>query len=128
MATADLIEEQDEQEQEHLGGGRFNRLLGALFVAIAMLGGVAAGALLMVGSQAAYAAPGTCTSTAVLTAGGNFGGVFTVNGGGTTVSSGGVTYNCIQQQDKLFSNFTFGQLPPTGTATLNFTTVGSWDL
>jgi type IV secretory pathway VirB10-like protein len=41
MATADVIEEQDEQGQEHLGGGRFNRLLGAVFVAIAMLGGVA---------------------------------------------------------------------------------------
>ena len=41
MATADLIQEQDEQEHEHLGGGRFNRLLGVVFVAIAMLGGVA---------------------------------------------------------------------------------------
>jgi hypothetical protein len=41
MATADLIHEQEEQEQEHLGGGRFNRLLGLVFVAIAMLGGVA---------------------------------------------------------------------------------------
>jgi len=41
MATADVIQDQDEQEQEHLGGGRFNRLLGVVFVAIAMLGGVA---------------------------------------------------------------------------------------
>ncbi len=41
MATADVIQEPDEQEQEHLGGGRFNRLLGVLFVAVAMLGGVA---------------------------------------------------------------------------------------
>ncbi len=41
MAPADLIHEQEEQEQEHLGGGRFNRLLGLVFVAIAMLGGVA---------------------------------------------------------------------------------------
>jgi type IV secretory pathway VirB10-like protein len=41
MANADLILEQDEQEHEHLGGGRFNRLLGVLFVAVAMLGGVA---------------------------------------------------------------------------------------
>ena len=41
MATADLIQEQDEQEQEHLGGGRFNRLLGVVFVAVAMVGGVA---------------------------------------------------------------------------------------
>ena len=36
MATADLIQEQEEQEQEHLGGGRFNRLLGVVFVAVAM--------------------------------------------------------------------------------------------
>src|SRR6202040_2653542 len=41
MATADVIQEQEEQEQEHLGGGRFNRLLGVVFVAVAMLGGVA---------------------------------------------------------------------------------------
>ncbi|MGH7880067.1 MAG: TrbI/VirB10 family protein, partial [Candidatus Binataceae bacterium] len=41
MATADLIHEQEEQEQEHLGGGRFNRLLGVVFVAVAMIGGVA---------------------------------------------------------------------------------------
>jgi len=39
MATADLIQEQE--EQEHLGGGRFNRLLGVVFVAVAMAGGVA---------------------------------------------------------------------------------------
>jgi P-type conjugative transfer protein TrbG len=41
MATADLIQEQEEQEQEHLGGGRFNRLLGVVFVLVAMAGGVA---------------------------------------------------------------------------------------
>ena len=41
MATADVIQEQEEQEQEHLGGGRFNRLLGVVFVVVAMVGGVA---------------------------------------------------------------------------------------
>ena len=41
MATTDVIQEQDEQEHQHLGGGRFNRLLGVVFVAVAMLGGVA---------------------------------------------------------------------------------------
>ena len=41
MATADPVQEQEEQEQEHLGGGRFKRLLGIVFVAIAILGGVA---------------------------------------------------------------------------------------
>ena len=41
MANADPVQEQEEQEQEHLGGGRFKRLLGIVFVAIAILGGVA---------------------------------------------------------------------------------------
>jgi hypothetical protein len=41
MATADMDQEQEEQEQEHLGGGRFNRLLSVVFVAVAMIGGVA---------------------------------------------------------------------------------------
>jgi type IV secretory pathway VirB10-like protein len=41
MANADVISEPEEQEQEHLGGGRFNRLLGVVFVVLAMMGGVA---------------------------------------------------------------------------------------
>ena len=41
MATVDPIHEQEQQEDEHLGGGRFNRLLGVVFVTVAMLGGVA---------------------------------------------------------------------------------------
>jgi type IV secretory pathway VirB10-like protein len=41
MATTDLIQEEEQQEQEHLGGGRFNRLLGVVFVSVAMAGGVA---------------------------------------------------------------------------------------
>jgi type IV secretory pathway VirB10-like protein len=41
MATVDPIHEQEQQEDENLGGGRFNRLLAVVFVAIAMLGGVA---------------------------------------------------------------------------------------
>ena len=41
MATADVTQEQEEQEQEHLGGGRFNRLLGVVVVSFAMIGGVA---------------------------------------------------------------------------------------
>ena len=36
-----MIQEQEEQEQEHLGGGRFNRLLGVVFMVVAMAGGVA---------------------------------------------------------------------------------------
>ncbi|MDA8349024.1 MAG: hypothetical protein M0038_09530 [Pseudomonadota bacterium] len=41
MATAEPIQDQDEQEQEHSGGGRFNRLLGIVFISVAMVGGVA---------------------------------------------------------------------------------------
>jgi hypothetical protein len=89
-----------------------------------ILAGVAASAFLIAGS--AHAAPGTCTSTAVL-GGPNFGGAFFVNGGGTTVTNGTTTFDCIQQQDKVFSNFHFGQLPPVGTATLNFSNVGGID-
>ncbi|HUY25987.1 MAG TPA: hypothetical protein VMV27_01090, partial [Candidatus Binataceae bacterium] len=41
MATAEPIQDQDEQEQEHSGGGRFNRLLGIVFIGVAMVSGVA---------------------------------------------------------------------------------------
>jgi hypothetical protein len=91
-----------------------------------MLAGAAASAFLLFGAPVANAAPGTCTNTATL-AGPGFGGSFTVNAGGTTVSAGGITYDCIQQQDKLFSNFSFGNLPATGTVTLNFSNVGGVD-
>ena len=40
MSAADEIHEQEEQEREHLGGGRFNRLLGVIVVAVAVLGGI----------------------------------------------------------------------------------------
>ena len=38
MATAEPIQDQDEQEQEHAGGGRFNRLLGMVFISVAVVG------------------------------------------------------------------------------------------
>ncbi len=41
MATETPIQDQEEQEQKHSGGGRFNRLLGIVFIAVAMVGGVA---------------------------------------------------------------------------------------
>jgi type IV secretory pathway VirB10-like protein len=41
MANDDAIEELEEQQDSHPGGGRFNRLLGISFVVIAMAGGVA---------------------------------------------------------------------------------------
>ena len=39
MASTDLIHEPEEEAQEQLGGGRFNRLLGITVIAIAMIGG-----------------------------------------------------------------------------------------
>jgi hypothetical protein len=41
MATEGLDHEQEEQQEEHPGGSRFNRLLGVTFIAVAMIGGVA---------------------------------------------------------------------------------------
>jgi hypothetical protein len=41
MATAEPIQETEEQDQEGLGGGRFNGLLGLLVIAVAMIGGIA---------------------------------------------------------------------------------------
>ncbi len=68
MASVEVIQEQDEQEQEHLGGGRFNRLLGVVFVALAMLGGVAlalgvqsSGAPQSAASEKAIEDPGSST-------------------------------------------------------------------
>ena len=90
-----------------------------------ILAGVAASAFLFGGMQAASAAPGTCTNTAVLS-GPNFGQAFFINSA-TTVTNGTATFDCIQQQDKLFSNFQFGQIPAVGTATLNFSNVNGVD-
>jgi type IV secretory pathway VirB10-like protein len=41
MTNVDVIQEPEEQPQETLGGGRFNRLLGISFVVVAMAGGIA---------------------------------------------------------------------------------------
>ncbi|MGO9267997.1 MAG: TrbI/VirB10 family protein [Candidatus Binataceae bacterium] len=41
MANVEVIQEPEEQAQETLGGGRFNRLLGISFVVVAMAGGIA---------------------------------------------------------------------------------------
>ena len=57
MASANAIQDQEEQEQEHPGGGRFNRVLGIVFIAVAMAGGVA----IAVGVQRS----GTATDAAV---------------------------------------------------------------
>jgi hypothetical protein len=95
----------------------------------AILAGVAASALLLVGSPA-YAAPGSCnTGNTVVISGPSFGESFTVDAGGATLtpSGGSGVFSCIQQQDKLFSNFSLGALPATGTALLNFSTVSGVD-
>lgn len=41
MSNVDVIQEPEEQAQEPLGGGCFNRLLGISFVVVAMAGGIA---------------------------------------------------------------------------------------
>jgi len=41
VAAVDPIKDYEEQAQEHPGGGRFNRLLGVLFIVAAVIGGVA---------------------------------------------------------------------------------------
>jgi hypothetical protein len=93
-----------------------------------ILAGAAASALLLIASPAAYAAPGTnCTGSTFVIPGPTFGDVFTIDAGGTSVSIGGVSYNCIQQQDKLFSSFSFAGIPGTGSATLNFSNVNGID-
>ncbi len=93
-----------------------------------LLAGVAAAILLLFEPSAAFAGPGSCTNTFVI-AGPSFGESFTVNAGGTTVTpfGGSGTFNCIQQQDKLFSNLSFGQLPGAGQALLNFSNIGGED-
>ncbi len=93
-----------------------------------MLGGVALGASVLFGSHAAYAGPGACTNTFTL-AGPSFSQNFTIDTGGVTVTpvGGSGAFNCIQQQDKLFSAFSFGALPGNGSADLNFTTIGGVD-
>jgi hypothetical protein len=41
MTNETLIEDVEEQQDSHPGGGRFNRLLGITFVVVAMAGGMA---------------------------------------------------------------------------------------
>jgi hypothetical protein len=93
-----------------------------------VLAGAAASALLLFGAPVANAAPGACTSTFTIP-GPGFTQNFTIDAGGTTVTpvGGSGTFNCIQQQDKLFSNFSFGALPGAGSADLDFGAVGGVD-
>ncbi len=71
-----------------------------------ILAGVAASALLLVGSPAAYAAPGTCTNTAC-SGGRTSVSTSLIDARGATVTpvGGSGVFDCIRQQDKLFSAF-----------------------
>jgi hypothetical protein len=94
------------------------------------LAAVATGAALLFGAPAAYAAPGTCNAgNTFVISGPTFGDNFTINAGGATLTplGGTGTFSCIQQQDKLFSNFNLGGIPATGSAALNFSNVGGVD-
>jgi hypothetical protein len=96
----------------------------------AILAGVTASVLLLAGTPPAYAVPGTCNvGNTFVIPGPSFGESFVVDAGGTTVTpaAGTGVFSCIQQQDKQFSNFSFGALPGTGTALLNFSNVGGED-
>ena len=78
--------------------------------------------------SSAHAAPGTCTNTFVI-GGPTFSQNFTIDAGGATVTpvGGSGVFDCIRQQDKLFSAFSFGALPGSGAADLSFGTVGGQD-
>jgi hypothetical protein len=89
----------------------------------------AAAALLLAGGPIANAMPGTCNSSNTFTISGpSFDQDFLINGGSSVTPIGGSgTFTCIQQQDKLFSALSFGALPGTATADLNFSTIAGFD-
>ncbi len=80
----------------------------------------------------ARADPSTCNAgnTYVLTAASNFDGTFELGTTGTTLhpDGGSGAFTCVQQQDKIFSDFSLGQLAPlTGHAFLDFATIDGVD-
>lgn len=89
----------------------------------------AAAALLLAGGSIANATPGNCNSTNTFTiAGPSFDQNFVINGPASVTPLGGSgTFSCIQQQDKLFSAFSFGALPSGATANLNFSNINGVD-
>ncbi len=92
-----------------------------------ILAGVALGAFVLFGPHA-NAGPGACTNTFTFV-GPSLSQNFTIDAGGTAVTpvGGSGAFDCIQQQDKLFSAFSFGALPGNASADLNFTTIGGVD-
>lgn len=89
----------------------------------------AAAVLLLAGGSIANAMPGSCNSANTFTiAGPSFDQNFLIDGPTSVTPVGGSgVFNCIQQQDKLFSAFSFGALPSGGTANLNFAAINGVD-
>lgn len=89
----------------------------------------AAAALLLAGGSIANATPGNCNSANTFTiAGPSFDQNFVIDGPTSVTPLGGSgTFSCIQQQDKLFSAFSFGALPSGATANLNFSNINGVD-
>ena len=89
----------------------------------------AAAVLFLAAGSVANATPGNCNSGNTFTIGGpDFDQNFLINGPASVTPLGGSgTFTCIQQQDKLFSSFTFGALPGNASADLNFSNIGGFD-
>lgn len=89
----------------------------------------AAAVLFVAGGSIANAMPGSCNATNTFTIGGpTFDQNFTVTSATSVTPTGGSgTFTCIQQQDKLFSDFSFGALPSGATAGVNFSTINGID-
>ena len=89
----------------------------------------AAAALLLAGAPVANAMPGICNSSNTFTISGPaFDQNFLVNGSGSVTPVGGTgSFTCIQQQDKLFSDFSFGALPGGASADLDFSHISGVD-
>lgn len=89
----------------------------------------AAAVLFLAGGSIANATPGSCNSANTFTIPGpGFDQNFVINGPSSVTPLGGSgTFSCIQQQDKLFSAFSFGALPSGATANLNFSNINGVD-
>lgn len=89
----------------------------------------AAAVLVLAGGSVANATPGICNSSNTFMIGGpSFDQNFLIDGPATVTPLGGSgSFTCIQQQDKLFSDFSFSALPTGATADLNFSHISGID-